>query len=927
MPPKIVKPRARTQMGARKPKVVKRAIVEEHKEEEQAVEEVQKIPEPKRETWLDKIHWEEPPDQKLHNELSKKRREKTLQKHQKYCEEELMGIFNFAFATMNADSKEIRRKRIAFDNGAFLPKIEKNGNNEINTINVNSKLKMCNTMPPVETLPTTSNEEGFKELMRSLSKDKNFEFDANPVIEEMLKAAKRGLSKYIEPAAEIVKHDFPFIVCIIGNQCTGKTTIAQYMKDHLNARVCEYSPVKTEAADGIQIICGNDEKLISQEMADIIPTLKEGEGLIIVNYPTNKQQLATLERAISMKEVQGMSVIHGLIKTDFSQADPHVVSNSRLIDRKTGRVFGEHFFMPDFISLEYQNEAKLEPFVAADDTNMKNQQNILAIEKSLKKSICATIPLCKCITELVFIVNNFVTALGTTKDIDISIKPSRFRSRQEYLYSKFCYDVTKQWEKECLPKLQCYLGKAFSQLMSVEKMSKELKETALTKFVLKINCRDQRNTVIPALLKERNRAKIFNAVWDQVAMMKSENLVDAKKIIDASGFTTIGGFGIETFKLLVTGMIVRYCITFWFINSYKFALLSPSGNTPSIVPLCNTNVDINDLVAISEIMYVDAFDKGVKLPEFCVKPKEESSTSLLSSSNMLLESMESINSVEKLLSGRSKSRRSGKRLSRKNSELSSIIEASNLQTASPTKNSSFETEISNEKQTIPTIVEEQQKPGIKIPHDPFPQKIDWSNQESCEALFRRYFTYARDSNPYDVLKGELDNLLKAMEMILREKDGVTKSLGEQKSLLEKQFFDIIQDKYQHEMENFSRNIILINQGNQITAPLFAYDSSSLKGRLADLCNSIGCIADPNDPRFITQESLTKLERVFQKRERYINVDELKEIARESQLTEQEITELELIVRMELNPYLFDPINLCSIIHPPQAKKRPQTSFI
>ena len=67
----------------------------------------------------------------------------------------------------------------------------------------------------------------------------------------------------------------------------------------------------------------------------------------------------------------------------------------------------------------------------------------------------------------------------------------------------------------------------------------------------------------------------------------------------------------------------------------------------------------------------------------------------------------------------------------------------------------------------------------------------------------------------------------------------------------------------------------INQGYNITAPLFCFDSSSLHGKLADLCNSIGCIADPEDPHYITQESLDKLNKIFMKKEGYVNIEELR----------------------------------------------------
>ena len=64
-------------------------------EEEQQLEEIIDD-KPKRESWLDSLPPVIKPDEELHQELTKKRREKTHQKHIDICTEEANAILNFA---------------------------------------------------------------------------------------------------------------------------------------------------------------------------------------------------------------------------------------------------------------------------------------------------------------------------------------------------------------------------------------------------------------------------------------------------------------------------------------------------------------------------------------------------------------------------------------------------------------------------------------------------------------------------------------------------------------------------------------------------------------------------------------------------------------------------------------------------------------
>ena len=65
-------------------------------EEEQQLEEIIDD-KPKRESWLDNLPPVIKPDEELHQELTKKRKEMKRQKHLDICKEEANAILNFVF--------------------------------------------------------------------------------------------------------------------------------------------------------------------------------------------------------------------------------------------------------------------------------------------------------------------------------------------------------------------------------------------------------------------------------------------------------------------------------------------------------------------------------------------------------------------------------------------------------------------------------------------------------------------------------------------------------------------------------------------------------------------------------------------------------------------------------------------------------------
>ena len=1068
MPPKIVRPKAKSQMSAtsKRSRVFKKPLkLEPLVEEKPEIEE--KPPEntpPKRASWLDTLHWEPPPDQELHNELSRKRKEATYKKHFNYCKEELSAILNYAFAMRGiTDKKTIIREKVEFMKGKFLPKEEDKDDQEVVSVKEkmirqrtrsklfedkfkadelyieNDEVAMDKLMHVVAdqditnyTIPQQNrkgnNNNQQKELKeqqgQTEEKEKEpipIEFDANPDVEAMLHTAHEGMLKFTETVADVSKQKLPFIISIVGSQCTGKTTIAQYIQSLFNVIIVKYIPnSESGEKNNMHIVSGTDEKQIPQQIAEFLHQLEEGQGLVIVNYPNTKSQLTLLEKALASKDVPNMSQIHGFVRTDFTQANNAFIQENRLIDTNSGRVFSTSFFMPSFISFEFAKTAKLEPVsVPPPDPNSQKLLNgILVVEKSLKKqSVLCVAPPCQFISDLIEVIHQFLSSLShmKNKEIELTFPEPRYKSQQEFLFSKFCYDVYQQWTNCCLPKYSVYLGKVYSQVMSVKKVVSGLKSMAHDKFILKINCRDQRNTVIKKILQDHHNntdeTNMFNSIWDQTTKIRKENLQDAQEIISTIGFTTIEAFNIDKFKSVFKGIIERYCVIFWFLNTYKNALNAPDQIPPPIEDIQSPSYQINDFVSISDAMYVDAFGKGIRPPEFCVKkppPKvptfkmnsansDERLSSFQSDGNQISDrptilqestshdSLKNADSLENCENNENSPLGSSKLTKGKIVQSSQVIQSIGNKDFSPSlpislsmptsvsdlprlqeKSVTFETDLiippkeeeqpnqrplsneepnrsqineiesssnvfqksSNQSATSTSRREELYNEVVLLDRG-FPQTIDWSSdQKQLEELIRKYLTYTRDTNPNKAMRDEANLLLCAFNHIFKEKNEIEEYLTVEKVRLEKEFEDIAQKKYQNEMENFSQKTLNEMKNIPFDGPLFTFDHSSIQGELAHLCGTIGGIPDPQKPKYITYSSIEKLVNACEGLKSHINIEELNKLSFKAGLTIRERVELELIARMETNPYVIDPIVLCSVINVPQVlpKRRAQSSF-
>ena len=108
---------------------------------------------------------------------------------------------------------------------------------------------------------------------------------------------------------------------------------------------------------------------------------------------------------------------------------------------------------------------------------------------------------------------------------------------------------------------------------------------------------------------------------------------------------------------------------------------------------------------------------------------------------------------------------------------------------------------------------------------------------------------------------------------------------------------------------------LIEKGDK-SKPVFRYDYSQITGHLHDLMEAAGGIPHPDYPKHLDKNKLAKFlecSRSYQDCKKFLNVEDVRNIADMAGFGEPEKAELELIIRMTTNPDFVEAGPLCDII--------------
>ena len=256
-----------------------------------------------------------------------------------YCKHELYGIFDYAIDSISAkDAVCMKKNRSRFmERDYSLPEL------------VEKYVPGPKEAPPKQLMPEHSLEAQsyLRFTSDSFLKDLSIVFgtqlsethmtDPNPTFDELLQFLQSETSSFLLPYKPYEKIPFPFIVCVGGPPCSGRTTVCQFLQKAFD---CYIVDVRKQPADpNAKKSRGTSAKLSSkssmnqsqmQAVLDLPPeypldgsipvrypdeksapaliasTIKDylldGKGFVIDGFPNDKKQQAALEKAMSQEQ-------------------------------------------------------------------------------------------------------------------------------------------------------------------------------------------------------------------------------------------------------------------------------------------------------------------------------------------------------------------------------------------------------------------------------------------------------------------------------------------------------------------------------------------------------------------------------------------------------------------------------------------------
>lgn len=419
---------------------------------------------PKEEnSWLNNLPPVIKPDEELHVKLLKERKEKDEKKHFDFCQSELKAMLNIALFEVDIPSddrdKFMQKTKVDYFNGLYhdpinnTPRTPKSNNassqtmmnkneNEINNKDSDFYQLKQSIHQLIDSNPI-SVEEAFKYF--NLQSEASEFFDINPELNKTFSLIHNEMQPYKNQNDTNELLNFPFLICIVGPPCSGKSTICQFIASHFDVHIINIvdpdsipktitpapisNPNSDESSKEIPntdqtadstvekendsneninsiknpfVICSSDDKAIINSIITEISELPENKGVIIVNYPDTKVQLTQFEKALQIamkKKGDGkIRTLNGLIRASMTAEEAARQVQKRLIDKNTNLVFHPIFNPPDFSpnikfntepyphqissNLSSTRNSAQTPKGNLNSKNSKNNMNINNIDKS-----------------------------------------------------------------------------------------------------------------------------------------------------------------------------------------------------------------------------------------------------------------------------------------------------------------------------------------------------------------------------------------------------------------------------------------------------------------------------------------------------------------------------------------------------------------
>lgn len=582
----------------------------------------------KNDSWLNHLPPVEKPDEELHKQLSEERKERRKNKVNAFCKCEVEGILNYAFTARKRvfdeefyDTRDFRKLRTAYRSGLLTP--------DPPDPNYRSPKDCFSTeLSPNHTLESHHYLHFFSD---SLQEDISNVFgvsitddhvdDPNPMFSENLKQLQNDMQIFQQPFIPYEKIIFPYIICIIGPQSSGRTTIAQFFQKAFDIHIIHvmnqpFYPGKRKNTtaeievepqpeyylkDAILIPFTDDKTIVST----IVTTMKDnydGKGFLISGYPTAKNQLVLLEKALAAANIgssgksspkssprgstrgKAKNVINGLIFTSYN--DPE---RERIVDPETGNVYKRGFHMPciadliEHIPTHFRTDVqiikdRLQTLTAPEYPilNPKQVQEITKLEAAMKKIYkTILIPPCENISQVLESLDTFL--LDLFKNNEELLPPTPFMTLihpSVLIKPGLCFTAIQTWH-DCLEKFGRGIADQSNLASTLPNKLDVLIHGAIDRYQLLISQKDTRDDLCDKFMSNLSDfGNQFILIWELSLKVRNHNFDLIDDVIDKSGLIELLLEIRKSPKMIFIALIQKIFFTKWFYDSYVSELLT-----------------------------------------------------------------------------------------------------------------------------------------------------------------------------------------------------------------------------------------------------------------------------------------------------------------------------------------------------------------
>ena len=840
-------------------------------EEEPVKEELAPIvPLHRQDSWWYHLPPVEKPDEELHIQLTKERKEALRIKHLEFCRKELDAIFNFAMYQRNLDVpeegrvRELERAKRRFLDGFYDHKEVLNVAPEKEEVITTARtLRKNPVIRQLLHIGLASVAETLLALSKSSSRAQ-IEFDANPEMDRLFKVVADGRGPYVTDNRPEQRSPCPFFICVLGPPCTGKSTVCEFITKFYNTKWIEVGDPEIEYENERRVVIDYwDEKLIIPRIIDEVCKLEdETMGVVLSGWPYTRGQLQSLEKALAMafrkKTGCRFTGVSGLIRTVMTAEEAKSQVLGRLVDVKTRAIYHSTFNPPIFSGETTQND--IVEFVPEDDFAslfVKTNKDLNGIETSVKKTgKVLLVPLFQFIGECQLVIEEFIGALCLAKEMETIPKSFvRFKTSKELAFSKFCADLHDLWNNKCLPIFGNDLSKLYKLIEQANLRIDYLRDQSLKAFELIISRPDDRMSKSQEYMMSDHKgdeSDLFHYVWQKSIEVRDQNLRKAGIHCKNCILRSLKEVMEESEQTIFSLILKRYFIVEWFTKNFAKQLdeRCVEGNVTLPDPVV-PDFDITNLRQLCELMDIQEYT----LRASCSRSTLPVPIPLQMESALLNRTQEYLG-----IKGQAKPRPAGGR----------------------PKRPPFASRIS-----------------FDLPDD---DQQDMNSGDTRQQTIKKFLEYVKqEATP--TMQKEAEVMNNVFNFFIEKKEAIDKRVNASLEDLDITLEALVRQKCSTEMETFSEKFRKLKRGEKFEGDLFTFDTSFLDRESMRLYTLLkGQIPEEGEVPNIDDEKVRLLFLSLRTlKSKFVSLNQVLEKAQECGFTETEQALIHVIAQIEAIP--------------------------